>query len=73
MKYYGRQITTSRGLRNTPVGQSLSIAIINPQTHYSKPAGGLFKQTGGKIVESWGEFDLAGMLMQLGVTPPMGA
>ena len=28
---------------------------------------------GGKIVESWGEFDLAGLLMQLGVAPPMGA
>ncbi len=27
---------------------------------------------GGKIVESWGEFDLAGMLMQMGVVPPMG-
>jgi steroid delta-isomerase-like uncharacterized protein len=27
---------------------------------------------GGKIVESWGEFDLAGMLMQMGVAPPMG-
>ena len=28
---------------------------------------------GGKIVESWGEFDLAGMLTQLGVMPPMVA
>ena len=27
---------------------------------------------GGKIVESWGEFDLAGMLMQMGVTLPKG-
>ena len=26
----------------------------------------------GKIVESWGEFDLAGMLVQLGVVPPLG-
>jgi steroid delta-isomerase-like uncharacterized protein len=26
----------------------------------------------GKIVEAWGEFDMAGMLMQLGVAPPMG-
>ena len=26
---------------------------------------------GGKIVEEWEEFDLAGMMMQLGVVPPM--
>lgn len=25
---------------------------------------------GGKVAESWGEFDLAGLLMQLGVVPP---
>ena len=33
---------------------------------------GIDRIVGGKIVESWGEFDLAGMLMQLGVAPPMG-
>jgi len=26
----------------------------------------------GKVAESWGEFDLAGLLMQLGVAPPPG-
>jgi len=27
---------------------------------------------GGKVAESWGEFDLAGLLMQLGAVPPPG-
>jgi hypothetical protein len=31
---------TSRGLRNTQVRQSLSIALPNPQAHYSQPVGG---------------------------------
>ena len=29
--------------------------------------------TGGKIVETWGNWDAAGLMQQIGVMPPMGA
>ena len=33
---------------------------------------GIDRIAGGKVAESWGEFDLAGLLMQIGAVPPPG-
>ncbi len=33
---------------------------------------GVFRVSGGKLVEMWGQADELGMLQQLGVLPPMG-
>ena len=44
-----------------PTGKDVKVTGIN-----------IDRIAGGKIAESWGEFDLAGMLMQLGVLPPLG-
>ncbi len=30
----------------------------------------IFRREGGEVVERWGEFDMLGLLQQLGVVPP---
>ena len=62
-------------VRWTAVGKHKGELMGIPATDKDVTVTGISidRMAGGKIVESWGEFDLAGMLMQMGVAPPMGA
>ena len=44
-----------------PTGKQATVTAIN-----------INRFAAGKVVEAWGEFDLLGLMQQLGVIPPMG-
>lgn len=66
----GDKVVTRWSAMGKHKGELLGVPATNKDV---KVTGiGIDRISGGKIVESWGEFDLAGMLQQLGVMPPMG-
>jgi predicted ester cyclase len=57
-------------MRGTHKGDFMDIAPTNKQVELTVIA--IDRISGGKVVESWAEIDMLGMMQQLGVIPPPG-
>lgn len=66
----GGKVTTRRTAHGTHKGELMGIPATGKQVTIT--GVGIDRIAGGRIVETWGEFDLMGMMQQLGVVPSPG-
>ena len=66
----GDRVTTRFTIHGTHQGELMGIPATGRQVNF----GGIHiaRVAGGRIVERWYEFDMMGMMVQLGVVPPPG-
>lgn len=63
----GDRVAARWTTRGTHRGEFLGLAATGNRIKVS--SSGIFRISGGKVVESWDHFDALGMLKQLGATP----
>jgi len=66
----GDKVVTRYTIRGTHKGELMGIAATGKQVTVT--AMNISRIVGGKIVESWNNWDALGMMQQLGVVPAMG-
>lgn len=66
----GDKVTTRWTAHGTHKGELMGIPATGKQVTIT--GVGIDRIAGGRIVETWGEFDLMGMMQQLGVVPSPG-
>ena len=66
----GDRVTTRFTIHGTHQGELMGIPATGRQVNFGSIH--IARVAGGRIVERWYEFDMMGMMVQLGVVPPPG-